>query len=112
MSISYAGHCKLTRGQAQRRIDYLRQRRPDWFGGVFKLTDASDLGRFDREIGLEFGIDPKSTFSLHLLNKDWLDQAPDAIDFIYQVFGTDDLVVTFESDSIHPPRAKYPGVHL
>jgi hypothetical protein len=107
MSIDFTGHCRLPQRGAQMRIDFLRQRRPDWFGGVLHLTDAHGLGPFGHEIALGFGMDARCLFSLHLLNKDWLDQCRDAVEYVYQVFGTDDLVITYGMDSIRPPLAKY-----
>jgi len=112
MSIDFTGHCALPRPEAQDRIDFLRQKRPDWFGGVLHLTDADGLGPFGREIALEFGVEAKCKFSLFLLNKAWLDQCRDAVEYVYRVFGTDDLVITYGMDSIRPPLAKYPPMKI
>ena len=111
MSIDFAGHCRLPIAEANRRLAYLRNTRPDWFGGVLAVSDAA-LGRFDREIALEFGVDAQSHFSLHLLNKAWLDEARDAVEFVYQVFGTDDLVITYGNDSVRPPLRPYPPMDI
>jgi hypothetical protein len=45
----------------------MRMRHPEWFGGVFHLTDADGLGPFGLEIAREFGIDANCAFNLHLL---------------------------------------------
>jgi hypothetical protein len=81
----------------------MRMRHPEWFGGVFHLTDADGLGPFGLEIAREFGIDANCAFNLHLLNHDWLEQARDAVEYVYRVFGTADLVITFENDSVRRP---------
>ncbi len=107
MAIDFTGHCRLSIAEAQRRIDYLKRTRPDWFGGVLHLTDAEDLGPFGAEIAREFGIEAQSKFSLHLLNKDWLAEMRDAVECVYQVFGTRDLVITWGTDSIRPPLREY-----
>jgi hypothetical protein len=112
MAIDFMGHCALPQAEAQRRIDYLRRQRPDWFGGVLHLTDAQGLGPFGHEIALTFGVDAKCIFSLHLLNKDWLDECRDAVEYVYQVFGTDDLVITWGADSVRPPLARYRAIEI
>lgn len=112
MSIDFAGHCRLPQPAAQARIDFLRRKRPDWFGGVLHLSDAHGLGPFGREIALEFGMAARCRFSLHVLNSDWLDQCREAVEYVYQVFGTDDLVITYGMDSIRPPLAKYPPMEI
>ena len=68
MSIDFTGHCALRRGAAQKCIDYLCMKRPDWFGGILFLTDAHGLGPFGHEIALEFRIEAKFVFNLYLLN--------------------------------------------
>lgn len=112
MAIGFTGHCALARGAAQKRIDFLRLKRPDWFGGVLHLTDAHGLGPFGHEIALGFGIEAKCVFSLFLLNKNWLDQCRDAVEYVYQVFGTDDLVIIYGMDSIRPALAHYPPMPI
>ena len=112
MAIDFTGHCALPQREAQKRIDFLRLQRPDWFGGVLHLTDAHGLGPFGGEIALEFGIEAKCKFNLFLLNTDWLDQCRDAVEYVYRVFGTNDLVITFGNDSIRPPLAPYPPMQI
>lgn len=112
MSIDYTGHCAFPKGEAQRRIDYLRRTRPDWYIDMHKLTDANDLGPFGAEIARDFSIEAQCVFNLFLLNKDWLDQSRDAVEFIYQVFGTESLVVTHGNDSIRQPLRDYPAMEL
>ncbi|MEJ0013761.1 MAG: hypothetical protein WDM94_14320 [Bauldia sp.] len=111
MSIDFTGHCRLSITDAQRRIDYMRREHPEWFGGVLYVSDAH-LGRFDAEIARQFGIDAKSAFSLHLLNKDWLDECREAVEYTYRVFGTTDLVITYGNDSIRAPLRQYQAMPI
>ncbi|HEY0854473.1 MAG TPA: hypothetical protein VGD86_06575 [Devosia sp.] len=112
MAIDYTGHCAFPKGEAQRRIDYLRLTRPDWYPGMHNLTDARDLGRFDGEIAREFGIEAKCVFNIFLLNKDWLDASRDAVEFVYEVFGTEKLVISYGNDSVRKPMREYVGVKI
>jgi hypothetical protein len=112
VAIDYTGHCAFPKGEAQRRIDYLRSTRPDWYPDMHDLTNARDLGRFDAEIAREFGIEAKSVFNIYLLNKDWLDESRDAIEFVYEVFGTETLVITYGNDAVRKPLREYPGLAL
>lgn len=112
MSIDYTGHCAFPKGEAQRRIDYLRRTRPDWYLGMHHLTDASDLGPFGAEIARAFGIEAQCIFNIFLLNKDWLDQSREAIEFIYAVFGTGMLVITYGNDSVRKPLREYPAMDI
>jgi hypothetical protein len=36
----------------------------------------------------------------------------DALEFIYQVFGTEDLVITHELELLHPPRQAHPPMKI
>ncbi len=112
MSIDYTGHCAFPQGEAQRRIDYLRRTRPAWYPGMHHLTDANDLGPFGAEIARDFGIEAQCVFNIFLLNKDWLEESRDAIEFVYEVFGTDRLVITYGNDSIRAPLRAYPAMSI
>jgi hypothetical protein len=57
----------------------------------------------------EFGVMSGAHFALHVLNHDWLAEIREALEYAYEVFGTDDLVITFESETPIVPRARYPG---
>ena len=112
MAIDFTGHCAYPREEAQRRIAFMRRVHPEWFGDVLALTDALPLGPFGHEIALEFGIEAKCRFALFVLNKDWLDTVRIAVEYVYEVFGTDDLVVTYGTDSIRPPLKAYPAMQI
>lgn len=112
MAIDFTGHCALPIAKAQKRIAFLRRARPDWFGGILNLTDAHGLGPFGLEIAAEFGIAAQSRFSLFVLDKERLAEVGRAVEFVYQVFGTDDLVVTWGNDSIRPPERPYPPMAI
>jgi hypothetical protein len=107
LSISYVAHSANPLRETQRRVDFLKRVRPEWFGGVLAVSDARKAGKFDRRVAFAFGIDSRCQFSLHVLNKDWLDTVREAIEYVYEVFGTEDLVVTFETDAIRPPLRAY-----
>jgi len=106
MSISYVGLCKLPVAEAQRRIVWIRTAHPGWYDLILLLYDArAPNGPFDREIALEFGVDVQSTFMLAINDKErFSDILRDALEYIYEVFGTDDLVMTWELEHVHPPR--------
>jgi hypothetical protein len=110
MSISYFGLCKLPVAQAQRRIGFIREAQPEWYDVILLLYDARAAdGPFDRELSREFGIDPQSMFMLAINDKErFSDILRDALEFIYEVFGTDDLVITHEMELLHPPRQPHP----
>jgi hypothetical protein len=107
VAIDLFGHCAYPIREAQRRIDYIRAARPEWFSAILHLADAGDLGPFGHEIALEFGIDARCRFGLFVHDKTRLDCLTDAVEFIYQVFGTDMLVMTYGMDSIRPPLQHY-----
>lgn len=107
MAISYHGHCRLTVGEAQTHIVAARSAHPDWFAGLMRLSDAGlPPEPFGLEISRDFGIAAKSWFSLGVIDKERFGACvDDAIDDLYRRFGAGNLVVTWELDSIHPPRA-------
>jgi hypothetical protein len=114
VSISYFGFCKLPVAEAQRRIAFIRRTRPEWFDVILLLYDARTAdGPFDRELALPFGIDPQSKFMLSINDKERFSEIlRDAIELIYRVFGTDDLVMTREIEQVHPPRQPHPPMKI
>jgi hypothetical protein len=112
VSIDYHGHCALPREEAQKRIAFLRQKNPNWFGGMLELTDARDLAPFGLGIARELGMEGQCGFGLYLLDKVWLTEHHAAVEFVYQVFGTDDLVITYGMDEIRPPLQNYPPMPI
>ena len=73
-----------------------------------ELTDARQLAPFGHEIAREFGIEGQCGFGLYLLDKAWLEEHHAAVEFVYQVFGTDALAITYGMDAIRPPIRDYP----
>jgi hypothetical protein len=112
LSIDYMGHCAYSIEDAHTRIAHLRRTRREWYRDVLQLADAHGLGPFGHEIALEFGIDAKCQFGLYVLNKDRLDEAREAVEYVYEVFGTDYLVITYGTDSIRPPLRPYPPMKV
>ena len=39
-------------------------------------------------------------------------QSRDAVEFVYEVFGTEKLVITFGNDSVRPPLREYPALAI
>jgi hypothetical protein len=112
MSISYYGHCALSVSQSQRLIEYVRQTRPNWFLGALSLTDSKPLGPFGAEIATKFGIEAQCKFALHVLDKSRLQMVHPAVDYLYEIFGTQNLLVSWELDKIRPPKTVSAGLVL
>jgi hypothetical protein len=112
MSIDFTGHCAYPIAETQRRIAFARRTHPEWFDTILLLYDARDLGRFGLEIAREFGIEAKCCFLMSVNDKEGLDQVRDAVEFVYEVFGTHDLVVTWGNDSVRPPLRHYPPMTI
>jgi hypothetical protein len=114
VSISYFGLCKLPVPETQRRIAFIRAAYPEWFDVILLLYDARAAdGPFDRELAREFGIDPRSMFLLAINDKERFSEIlRDALEFIYKVFGTEDLVITHELELLHPPRQAHPPMKI
>ncbi len=112
MSIDYRGHCALPLEEARARIAFARQAKPEWFCDPLWLYDAKPLGLFDHEIALGFGIDARCTFLLSVFDKERMACLEEAIDFLYEVFGTEGLVITWGLDKPRPPRASCPPMAI
>lgn len=106
MAIDYAGHCALPVAQARRIADAARRAHPVWFVERFRLTDPRALARFDAEIAREFGIEAQSRFTLFVRDSGMLDGLEEALDYLYDVYGEDQLVLTWGLDSIRPRRPR------
>ena len=105
MSISYYGFCKLPVAEAQRRIVFLRKQKPEWFDVILLLYDASKPHEpVGREVASGFIANPRSVFTLAVNDKEHFSAIlREALEFIYEVFGTGDLVMTHEMELVHPP---------
>ena len=105
MAIDYFGHCREDAEQAAKRIARARAEHPEWFDVVLLLYDARPFKyRFEAEISREFGIEAKSCFMLSVNDKKrFSDCLDDALDYLYRLFGSGNLVVTHGMDKIRPP---------
>jgi hypothetical protein len=114
MSITYYGFSKLPAAEAQRRIAHIRETRPQWFEVILLLYDAYPPQKpFGHEIAAEFLAGTQSTFALAINDKEhFSDILRDALEFIYVVLGTDELVITHEMELVHPPVAPHPGLKI
>lgn len=114
MSIGYTGHCRLSVHAARRRLDHARAARPDWFGAILGLSDAEPIPEpFGRAIARDFGIDAQSCFRLLVLDKTRFHTClQPALDFLYAVFGTADLILTWELDHVRPAPAPCPPMRI
>ena len=114
MSIDYFGHSTRDAADAQKRIEHVRRAHPEWFDYILILYDAKPPGRFAAEIAREFGVESlKSTFMLSVNDKERFAECLDeALEFLYQVFGTDTLTLTHGLDMIRPPRKPYAATDL
>jgi|SRR6185312_4206251 len=114
MSIDYFGHSSRAPADAQKRIVHIRATHPEWFDTILLLYDAKGPGRFDDETAREFGVEGlQSRFMLSVNDKErFSDCLREALEYVYEVFGTDSLVITWGLDKIHPPLAHHPGVEV
>lgn len=107
MAIDLFGHSALPLSETARRLDFARKSHPEWFAGPLFLADPTDLGPFGAEIARAFGIEAECRFGLFVHDKNRLDTLGPAVEFLYRVFGTDHLVVTWGMDSVRAPERRY-----
>ena len=69
MSIDLRCYTTLPVDKLQKKLDVFLARYPDIFPRHYILYKASELGRFDKEISNEFGLDPESYFYISVSNK-------------------------------------------
>ena len=114
MSISYVGHSRLSVAATKAKIDFILGAHPEWFESILHMGPPRPFTLpFEPDISRDFGIEAKCRFTLDIYDKERFPEClNDAIDFTYRVFGTDDLVITFELDSIRKPAAQYPPMRL
>lgn len=110
MSIGFTGHCSLAPEEAQARLSVLAASRPDLFGGLYVLTPATAPPEpFGADISRDFGITPRSWFRLLMPGKGrGGTPSPEVVELLYQAFGTDHLIVTWELDTVVPPACPHP----
>jgi hypothetical protein len=114
MSIDYFGHSTREVEDAQRRVAYARATHPEWFDSILLLYDAHGPTKpFGPEISRDFGVEAKSWFMLSVNDKDRFSEClADALEFLYEVFGTDTLTITWGLDMIKLPLKSRRGLDL
>jgi hypothetical protein len=114
MSIDYFGHSTREVADAQSRIAHARAAHPEWFDSILLLCDAKPPDKpFGREISRAFGVEAKSWFMLSVNDKDRFDEClADALEFLYEIFGTDTLTITWGLDMIKPALRPHRGIDL
>ncbi len=114
MSIDYFGHSTREVEDAQKRVAYARATHPEWFDSILILCDARGPTKpFGPEISRNFGIEAKCWFMLSVNDKDrYAECLADALEFLYEVFGTDTLTISWGLDMIKPPLKPHPGIDL
>ena len=110
MSIGYTGHCTLAPEEAQARLRALADSRPDLFDRPYVLTPATPPPEpFGTDISRDFGITARSWFRLLMPGKGGDGPpSPDVVDLLYQSFGIDRLVITWELDTVVPTTGAPP----
>lgn len=102
MAIDLFGHSALGRAETGRRLEALRQDRPDLFAGPLFLAEPSGLGPFGAEIAREFGMsDARCVFGLFVHDKARTDLIDPAVALLLDRFGPGRLVVTYGMDVLH-----------
>ena len=113
VAIDYTGHSAYPPGETTRRLAYARGEHPEWFGRILLLYDPSPpAAPFVLGLSRQFGIAAKCQFLMSVNDKQRLRTVDDGIEFVYQLFGTENLVITWGMDSIRPPQAAYPGMAI
>ena len=111
VAIDYTGHSAYPTGETIRRLAHARRAHPEWFDRILLLYDPNPpAAPFVLGLSRQFGIEAKCQFLMSVNDKEQLSTVDDAIEFIYQLFGTEKLVITWGMDSVRPPKTAYPGM--
>ena len=110
MAIDLFGHSALSIPQTQKRIVHARGAHPEWLNGPLKLADAKPLGRFGAEIARDFGIEAKCLFGMFLHDKEQSALITPAAEYLYELFGTDNVIITHGMETVWKPKAAHPGM--
>lgn len=109
MAIDLFGHSALSIPETQKRIVHARSKHPEWFDGPLMLADAKPLGPFGAEIARDFGIEAQCLFGIFLHQKEKAGLITPAAEYLYELFGTDNVVITHGMDTVWAPKANHPG---
>ena len=111
MAIDYTGHSAYRADETMGRLAYARRAHPEWFDRILLLYDPNPpAAPFVLGLSRQFGIAAICQFLMSVNDKEQLRAVDDGIEFIYQLFGTEHLVITWGMDSIRPPKTAYPGM--
>ncbi len=69
MSIDLRCYTTLPVDKLQKKLDIFLSKYPDIFPRHYVLYKARELGKFDKEISNEFGLEPESYFYISVSNK-------------------------------------------
>jgi hypothetical protein len=100
MSIDIRCYTKLTVPDLQAKLDQFLLRNPDIFPEHYLLYNARNLELFDKEISNEFGLDPKSYFRMHVINKTFEISTDKMADMIRNALGKENVIVLLNGEDL------------
>lgn len=104
MAIGYTGFSRLSRDETQRLIDAARAEEAATYQELLRLSNVMPDGPFDAEIKEELGIEAACRFAIKVLDKENLGAVDEALDRLQARFGSDNLTLTWDMDTIRPPK--------
>lgn len=105
MAIGYTGFSRLSRNETQRLIDAVRIEEAKTYQELLSLSNVMTDGPFDAEIKEELGVEAVCRFAMKVLDKENLSAVDDALDRLQARFGPDNLTLTWDMDTIRPPKS-------
>lgn len=100
MSIDIRCYTKLTVPDLQTKLDQFLVGNPDIFPTHYLLYKARGLGLFDKEISNEFGLDPRSYFRMHVINKTFEISTDKIADMIRNTLGKENVIILLNGEEL------------
>jgi hypothetical protein len=105
--ISYYGHSRYGEAETDALLDLVRLEMPEAAWDTLHLTGAERIDANWRAIALEFGIAARCRFRLSMLDKTQAHRyRPALIAATYRIFGSGQLLITWELDSVVAPPTR------
>ncbi len=98
MSIDIRCYTKLKVSDLQVKLEQLLLKNPDIFPEHYLLYNARNLELFDKEISNGYGLDPKSYFRVHVINKAFEISTDKIADMIRNELGKDNVIVLLNGE--------------
>ncbi|WP_145476467.1 hypothetical protein [Yersinia similis] len=100
MSIDLTFFTKLVASDLQSKLDFLQDKYPEIFPYHYVIYKARIVDKVGIEISNEFGLNPQSSFRMHVTNKLLVISTDEIADLVRKELGKENVIVLLNGEDL------------